>query len=150
MSEGIDRKVLEYEAFVNEILKRDLKNVYDQRDAIYGEIADYYQLRTTLENIKGCSELKTQVDLGCNFYVQANIPSASHVFVAVGFGFFVEMDHNEALMFIDKKTSHLQRQSDTLTERAAEIKGRIKLVLEGLRELQSSPFPQSDERNVVF
>jgi len=32
---------------------------------------------------------------------------SSRIFVAVGFGFFVEMTHDEALRFIDRKTSQL-------------------------------------------
>lgn len=31
----------------------------------------------------------------------------SRIFVAVGYGFFVEMTHDEALRFIDKKTTQL-------------------------------------------
>ena len=32
---------------------------------------------------------------------------SSRVFVAVGYGFFVEMSHTEALRFIEKKTRQL-------------------------------------------
>lgn len=32
---------------------------------------------------------------------------SSRIYVAVGFGFFVEMTHAEALKFIEKKTSQL-------------------------------------------
>lgn len=32
---------------------------------------------------------------------------SSMIYVAVGFGFFVEMTHDEALRFIEKKTSQL-------------------------------------------
>lgn len=32
---------------------------------------------------------------------------SSRIYVAVGFGFFVEMTHDEALRFIEKKTSQL-------------------------------------------
>lgn len=32
---------------------------------------------------------------------------SSRIYVAVGYGFFVEMTHDEALRFIDKKTSQL-------------------------------------------
>jgi prefoldin alpha subunit len=113
-------------------------------------MASYDQLITTLKSIKEHKQLKTQVDLGCNFYVQAKIPDTSYVFIAVGFGFYVAMNHEEALSFIDKKISLIQRRCDTLTEQSVKIKAHIKLVLEGLRELQSIPVPDSNEERVVF
>jgi prefoldin alpha subunit len=150
MAEQLDRKVVEFETFLNETLRGNLKKVLDQRDALYGEMASYDQLITTLKSIKEHKQLKTQVDLGCNFYVQAKIPDTSYVFIAVGFGFYVAMNHEEALSFIDKKISLIQRRCDTLTEQSVKIKAHIKLVLEGLRELQSIPVPDSNEERVVF
>ena len=51
--------------------------------------------------------LKTQVDLGNNFFCQAKVPDTSLVCVAIGFGFFVEMTLDEAAAFIKKKTQQL-------------------------------------------
>ncbi|XP_070191518.1 protein UXT-like [Littorina saxatilis] len=81
--------------------------------------------------------MKTKVDLGCNFYVQANIPNTSRICVSVGFGFFVEFTFEEAVRFIDKKTAFLTEKTEDLTKTASEIKAHIKIVLEGLREIQS-------------
>uniref|UniRef100_A0A8C7TJ12 Ubiquitously-expressed, prefoldin-like chaperone n=1 Tax=Oncorhynchus mykiss TaxID=8022 RepID=A0A8C7TJ12_ONCMY len=81
--------------------------------------------------------LKTEIDLGCNFYVQAHVEDSSKIFVAVGYGFFVELTHSEALKFIEKKTNQLTVHTEVLTKDAAKIKANIRMVLEGLRELQS-------------
>ncbi|XP_062397393.1 protein UXT [Sardina pilchardus] len=137
-TKNIDEKVLQYETFLNEVLKRDLQKVLEQRDDVYEKIAQYLQLKNTIETIKdsGSSDLKTEVDLGCNFYVQAHVPDASKIFVAVGYGFFVEFTHAEALNFIEKKTSQLTAYSEVLTKDSAKIKANIRMVLEGLRELQ--------------
>lgn len=82
---------------------------------------------------------------------------SSRIFVAVGYGFFVEMTHAEALRFIDKKTSQLTASvhahlapvqhlrhtevmltffsicfsfTEQLTRDSAKIKANIRMVLE--------------------
>ncbi|XP_071484766.1 protein UXT-like [Diadema antillarum] len=141
MSDEIPQKVVEYERFINEVLRKDLEKVLETRDMIFSQIAEYLQLKTTIEKIQEAGydegELKTQVDLGCNFYAQARVPDSSKIFVQVGFGFFVEFTLPEALAFIEKKTKHLTQYSDKLTQDSAKIKAHIKLVYEGLRELQN-------------
>ncbi|XP_025106705.1 protein UXT homolog [Pomacea canaliculata] len=136
----MDSKVYAYETFLNETLREDLKKIIENRDKVYKEISEYLQLKAVIEKLKDedClgKELKTKVDLGCNFYVQANVPDPSVIFVKVGFGFFVEFTLEEALKFIDKKTACLMDQADEMTKSAAKIKAHIKLVLEGLREIQ--------------
>lgn len=135
-------KVLQYENFLNEKLKEDLRNILEQRDKVYQQIAEYLQLKTVIETINQSDPsetLKTKVDLGCNFYVQAKVPDTSKVFVNVGFGFYVEFTHDEALNFIRKKEVILNNQAEKLTKDATTVKAHIKLVLEGLRELQQLP-----------
>uniref|UniRef100_S4RPG2 Ubiquitously-expressed, prefoldin-like chaperone n=1 Tax=Petromyzon marinus TaxID=7757 RepID=S4RPG2_PETMA len=139
---GVRDKVTEYEAFINEVLKRDLQSelVFCKRTCIYVCVTNIYKMMYThkVANETGCpgEELKTQVDLGCNFYVNAKVPDASHIFVSVGYGFFVEFTLPEALKFIDKKTTQMNEYSEKLTKDSAKIKANIKMVLEGLRELQ--------------
>ncbi|XP_041459176.1 protein UXT homolog [Lytechinus variegatus] len=141
MSEDIPEKVIGYERFVNEVLRKDLEKVLASRDEIFSQIAEYLQLKTTIEKIQETGyeneELKTQIDLGCNFYAQAKVQDPSMIFVHVGFGFFVEFTLKEALKFIDKKTKHLTQYSEKLTQDSAKIKAHIKLVYEGLREIQN-------------
>ncbi|CAL1532969.1 unnamed protein product [Lymnaea stagnalis] len=138
-----EEKVIEYETFLNDRLKNDLRKILDLRDKIYEDISEYMQLKTTIqklqEDLKPQAELKTKIDLGCNFYVQANVTNPSMIFVSIGFGFFLEMTLTEAVSFIEKKTERLQSQAIELTHDASKVKGHIKLVIEGLRELQNLP-----------
>ncbi|KAG7220380.1 hypothetical protein INR49_018218 [Caranx melampygus] len=118
---NVDQKVLQYENFINEVLRRDLQRAMQE---------------------SGSQRLKTDVDLGCNFYVQADVEDSSRIFVAVGYGFFVEMTYDEALRFIEKKTKQLTKDS-------AKIKANICMVLEGLRELQGlTDLPENRGRDV--
>lgn len=147
---AIAAKVLTYEKFVNEKLREDLRRLLEQRDTIYGQISEYLQLKTTIEQIKAAGiteDLKTKVDLGCNFYVQANVPDATRILVFVGFGFFLELTLDEALKFIDKRTKFLTENTDRLTSDIVKVKSNIRLVLEGLREIQSLGYvPDDDEQ----
>ena len=84
--------------------------------------------------------MKTQMDLGCNFYCQAEVQDTKMVLVAVGFGFFVEFTLDEAVKFVDEKVGHLTRQAERLTKDSANIKAHIKVTLQGLGELQMLNF----------
>ncbi|XP_029361743.1 protein UXT [Echeneis naucrates] len=135
---NVDQKVVQYENFINDVLRRDLQKVLEQRDQVYEKISQYLLLKNTIHNLQdsGSQQLKTEVDLGCNFFIQAQVDDPSRIFVAVGYGFFVEMSHDEALRFIERKTSQLKTFTEQLTKDSAKIKANIRMVLEGLRELQ--------------
>ncbi|XP_029467797.1 protein UXT isoform X1 [Rhinatrema bivittatum] len=105
----LQKKVLEYEKFISEVLQRDLSKVLEQRDEIYKTIAQYLQLKNTIERLQELDDkaLKTEVDLGCNFFVCAEVPDSSRIFMALGYGFFAELTLEEALRFIEKKNKLL-------------------------------------------
>lgn len=147
---------MQYERFVNEVLRKDLKKVLDDRDAIYSNTAEFLQLKSIIERMneqKGFGEkqqLKTMVDLGCNVYAQAKVKDSSRIFVAVGLGFYLEMALEEALVFVDERTTELSARGKELTEQASQINARIKIVLEGLRELQFGTQTQEAEQRTVW
>nr|XP_060618771.1 protein UXT [Anolis sagrei ordinatus] len=148
----VQEKVLQYEAFVSDILQRDLQKVLEQRDEVYEKIAQYLQLKNMIERLQETDdqELKTQVDLGCHFYVNAEVPNTSTIFVALGYGFFVELTLPEALAFIEKKNKLLTELSEALTKDSVKIKANIRMVLEGLRELQGLPDLPEETRRDIF
>lgn len=161
MTSALDAKVKKYENFLNDKLKADLQVVHKQRDEIYKQIADYLQLKRIMQtliqnrntdNKDEKNKIKTQMDLGCNFYCQAVIPDSRYVYILVGYGYFVQMTLEEALDFIEKKTKVLSDKSQVLTKDSAKIKAHIKLVLEGLNEIQNLNLNKTDKkkRNDVF
>lgn len=135
---NIPGKVRKYEEFINNNLMQDLSKVHTQREKLYSVLADYMQLKETIVKIKDFNggKMKTQVDLGCNFYCQAEVKDTRMILVAVGYGFFVEFTLDEALEFIDNKIAHLTKQVEGLTKDSSKIKANIKLALQGLKELQ--------------
>lgn len=154
MSLSLPQKVLQYEEFLNERLRSDLHKVLSQQEQVYGEMTEYDQLKTTLELLisEGLGTpgktLKTMVDLGCNFYARAKVQDCSKIFVSIGLGFHLEMELGEASAFIEKKVSHLMAKADRLSEQVSQINGRIKLLMETLRELQFSSPPHAQPREV--
>ncbi|KAG0330551.1 hypothetical protein BGZ99_000022 [Dissophora globulifera] len=137
MDDSIQQKIARYESFVNEGLRKDLQDALDARDAIYDQISEYLKLAKDIEVIKdnGLKEMKTQVDLGSNFYVQAKIPDTEYIYVNVGFGFHAQLTLDEALTFIPKKEAYLQKKAEKYTEKAAQIRAHIKIVLEAMAEI---------------
>ena len=133
-------KVTKYEEFLNERLHSDVKQVLKARDAVYEEVSEYLQLRNSIDKLIQCQltkhDLKTMVDLGANFYAHARVPDASRIIVAIGLNLCLEMDLSEALNFIDKRVKYLNAKIEQLSQQAADIRARMKLVLQGLRELQ--------------
>ena len=141
---GAEEKILQYETFINETLKKDLHSVLEHRDRVYEDIAEFLALKNTAQTIeeaklKSGQPLKTQVDLGCNFYAQARVPDPSRMLVEVGLGFYLELTLNETAKFVDMKVNLLEEKAKSLTEEACKIRATIKLILEGLRELQNLP-----------
>ena len=153
-------KILEFEAFVNEKLRNDLKLLLEEQDKIYSEVAEYLQIKDTIDKIMQINKARsgddtsfkfnTRVDLGCNFYANAVIKDPKTICVAIGYGFFLEMTFDEALKFIDKKVKLLNSTSDILTNKACEIKAHIKFVLEGIREMQNINFSESSEKKSLL
>lgn len=155
----MEKKIESYETFVNEKLRSDLAKVLNEQELIYTEIAEYLQLKDFIKNTQlaknspeGLSEpFRTRVDLGCNFYAKAQIDDMSKIFVAIGYGFHLEMTFSEALKFIEKKTCILQLAADELDDKANEIKANIKFVIEGLKEIQQLDLKETmNKARVVF
>ena len=142
MDLGISEKILRYERFINDVLKEDLKKVHTRYEQMNSEIAEYIQLKNFIQSISDVGPpsggLKTKMDIGCSFYIQANISDTSTILVAVGLGHYVELTMEEALRFVDKRVNLLTLQVEKLKKDSAKTKAMIKLVLGGLQKLQSS------------
>ena len=133
------QKVVKFEHFLNETLQGDLNKLTQMRDKTYEEISQYLQLQRTIERLEEDTEtdkIKTKIDLGCNFYAQAEVPEDRMIFVCVGYGFFVNFTYPEALAFIEKKSKFLNDKADKLTSDIVNVRAQMRMVLEGLKELQ--------------
>ena len=76
---------------INEVLKPKLSQICEQRDSVFEEEAHYLRLSQTVAKLEGKKELKTKVDLGCNFFCDAEIDDCSLISVNLGSGIYVEL-----------------------------------------------------------
>ncbi|KAI9221801.1 Prefoldin subunit-domain-containing protein [Blastocladiella britannica] len=135
----IRAEIEKYTDFVENHLRVDLRAVLAERESILEQSIEYGKLSTQIQTIKdaGLTEMKTQVDLGSNFYVQAKVPDTQFIYVNVGFGFHLELTLDEALAFLERKTSHLQEKANKCTRKASEIKAHIQIIMGTLEELMA-------------
>ncbi|CAM5123573.1 unnamed protein product [Natator depressus] len=137
---GPAEKAPRYEAFVSDVLQRDLWRVQQQREEVYEKITQHMWLKTVIERLQEGDgrAVQTQVDLGYNFFVNADVPDTSRIFVALGYGFFAELTLTEALRFVERKTKLLIELSESLTKDSAKIKANIRMVLEAYGNFKGS------------
>nr|CAG4642248.1 EOG090X0MWD [Eurycercus lamellatus] len=135
---AVQEKIQQYETFVNDVLRNKLKHCLKAREVCCSEIQEYLQLLKTLQNLKelDTNPLKTQVDLGCGFFVQAEVSDVSKILVSVGFGFFLELTHEETSSFVAKKVALLEERVKSLEEESSHINADIKMMLNTLGHLQ--------------
>ncbi|NWR40312.1 UXT protein, partial [Tachuris rubrigastra] len=125
-------KAQRYEAFVSDVLQRDLRSVtsYPRFEGSWGGWGSLCYTGGFGGPQEAAAPLRTQVDLGCNFFVTAEVPDPQRVFVALGYGFYAELTLPEALRHLERRSRLLQRLSDSLTRDGAKIRAHIRLVLE--------------------
>ena len=97
------------EELINETLRRELQSALDARDKLYEKIAACMELRTNCQQLleRGQRELKTMVNLGSDFYVQAHVPDTGWIYVDVGLGFHAQMTLDEACAFATQREAAL-------------------------------------------
>lgn len=130
-------KITRFNQFIDTKLKPDLTTTLNTRDQLYTTAAQYIQLRTNLTHLTTThtTHFTARVNVGCDFYCQAEVESTELVAVDVGLGFRVELTLAEAVVVCDERERYLLTRADVLTERASVISAHIKLVYEGIAEL---------------
>eukprot|EP00049_Salpingoeca_infusionum_P010056 m.170364 g.170364 ORF g.170364 m.170364 type:complete len:155 (+) comp14528_c0_seq5:582-1046(+) len=143
MSEGeVQDRITDYESFLNEKIRRDLRELQVKRDHIYDDIAEFKKLESSIEAIKTLQthsdSLETKVDLGNGFFCDAMVPSTEFVYVDVGFGFHVQYTLDEAIHVCKSKEDHLSKRAETLSKKIAETSAMAKVVRDALGQLQDT------------
>jgi prefoldin subunit 5 len=157
------RRVATLEALINEQLKVELQAVLDRRDAVYERIAHCLELSNNMKMLstQKLKALKTRVNLGCDFYVDASMcappdprrpsrlratlsslalprrPDTRWVYIDVGLGFHAQMTLEEAAQFGEAREARLMAQVEELSGRAAEVKAKIKIAVGAIDEVRT-------------
>ncbi|ETP50120.1 hypothetical protein F442_04466 [Phytophthora nicotianae P10297] len=108
-----------YTAFVEEVLRPQLKQTLAHRDALAQEVQEYQELRELLQelaqnaNNPDKSTLHTLLDVGERFHVRTKVPDTSLITVDIGLNFHVEMTVPEAQKFVQNHLIHLTEYDKT-------------------------------------
>ncbi|CAG9789076.1 unnamed protein product [Diatraea saccharalis] len=136
----IDENVLKYEHFINNVLKEDLKKLELRLQLVNGELADLIQQKHTLKLVTDKkmhpSGFKTQVNIGCNFFMEASVPDTSVLLMNIGLNHYVEFSIDEANRYLDVRIKAFEEKAREIQQKAAETKAHIKLMLFHIGEIQ--------------
>ncbi|XP_017879883.1 protein UXT homolog [Ceratina calcarata] len=140
MNPDIQQKIIKFETFINDVLKEDLAQLEQKLDSKNADVAEFLQLKTMINTLESNgldkSGFKTQVDIGQNFFIEAQVPDASTILLDVGLGHYVEFSLNDALAVINVRIKLLEKQIANLRKEIARTNAHIKLILLGIRELE--------------
>ena len=133
-------KIEAYEELLEGTLKVRLQEVHDDREKLHARIAQVLELQNSVRMLRDQdnSTMKTMVNLGCDFYVQAHVPDTSWLYVDVGLGFHAQMTLEEVDQFCTQRESALTASSESLRERSVQLKTRIKLVMGAIDEISKN------------
>lgn len=140
MDPEIQRKILEFEAFINDVLKADLAKLAEKLDTKNTDFAEFLQLKSVITTFQNTNVektgFKTKVDIGNNFFIQAHVQDASKILLDVGLGHYIEFTLDEALVVINIRIKLLKQQIMNLRRAIAKTNAHIKLILITIRDLQ--------------
>jgi len=141
MDEARLQKVANYEHFLNDVLRTDLRNALERRGQVQAKISEFTQQKAILEKLTSSSELstdiRTKVDLGCDFFCDSVVPNLETVIMTLGCGTWLEVTPEEAIQICDKEIKHLNKTVELISKQELKLKAHINLVINGLREIQN-------------
>lgn len=119
-------QITEYSNFINRTLRPQLQKAVDEREETDAEISEFLQLQTKLKLlVERDNRMKMEsknnnntlfpidnlvVDI-CHgaVYCNATISNPRTIYIDVGLGFHVEMTLHEAILYIDKRVNHIEK-----------------------------------------
>lgn len=138
---NVGQTISKYEHFINDVLKEDLRILESKLQYINAEISDLIQQRHALKVITdknlNPNGFKTQLNLGCNFFMEASVTDTSKLLINIGSNIFLEFTIDEAYKYLDARIKAYEQKSEELRNKAVETKAHIKLMLFGIDELQT-------------
>ncbi|KAG5305738.1 UXT protein, partial [Acromyrmex insinuator] len=140
MDPQIQQKILQFESFINDVLKADLAKLAEKLNTKNADVAEFLQLKSVITTFQNTNVektgFKTKVDIRNNFFIQAHVPDASKILLDVGLGHYIEFTLNEALIIINIRITLLEQQIANLRKAIARTNAHIKLILIAIRDLQ--------------
>ncbi|CAH2226419.1 jg7672 [Pararge aegeria aegeria] len=138
---NIDSTIGKYEQYIENVLKEDLRILYLKLQKINAELTDLIQQKHALKVIVDKSVhpngIKTQVNIGCNFFMEASVADTSKLLMNIGLNHYLEFSTDEAFKYLDARIKVFEQKSEEICNKAVETKAHIKLMLIGIGELEN-------------
>lgn len=136
----VKESIMKYESFVNDVLKKDLKVLEIKLQEINTELSNFVEQKNTLQVIMNKeihpNGFQTQVNLGCNFFMEAAVKDTSVVLMNIGLNCYLEFTLPEVLTYLDRRIKVCEDQIKEIRNKTAEVKAHIKLTLLNIDKLQ--------------
>lgn len=138
----VQEKVKEYESFVENKLKNDLKEIETILKSKAEKHRDWEEVKETTKVIRSFKEknrdMRLKVDVGQGIMVQGEVTDFEQNYIDIGLGYLLEMDCDEADRYADIRLKLLQKEITHYRKLAVNIKVHIKLTLLAMSELQGT------------
>ncbi|XP_072400047.1 protein UXT homolog [Diabrotica undecimpunctata] len=141
----VQEKVKEYENFIEDKLKRDLEDIVVILKDKSSKLKDWEEVKTTVKTIRSSKEknrdMVVKVNIGGGILAQGEISDLEQIYIDVGLGYMLEMNHEEADRYADIRMNLLKKEIAHFRKMAVDVKVNIKLILLALSELQATLTP---------
>ncbi|CAG9841038.1 unnamed protein product [Diabrotica balteata] len=141
----VQEKVKEYENFIEDKLKRDLEDIVVILKDKSTKLKDWEEVKTTVKTIRRSKEknrdMVVKVNIGGGILAQGEISDLEQIYIDVGLGYMLEMNHEEADRYADIRMNLLKKEIAHFRKMAVDVKVNIKLILLALSELQATLTP---------
>ncbi|XP_069360550.1 protein UXT homolog [Maniola hyperantus] len=138
---NINETLGKYQRFIDDVLKEDLRILHLKLQHINAELTDLIQQKHTLKVITNKSVhpngFKSQVNIGCNFFMEACVTDTSKLLMNIGLNHYLEFSTDEAFRYLDARIKVFEQKSEEICNKAVETKAHIKLMLIGIGELEN-------------
>lgn len=128
----------EIEIFINQVLRVELGNMEIALNRTNDDVTEYMELEKSLEFLKKYKSdgFKTQVDVGSNTFLEAEVDKIEPILINVGLNVYLELELDEALKFLESKIKILTKESEVIRDQSLKIRSEIKILLMYLAEQQ--------------
>lgn len=141
-SNEIQEKVREYESFVEDILKNDLREIEKTLNEKVTQYKEWEEVKVMTDNVNEFKEknrdMLVQLDIGRGIMVKGEICDYEQSYVNIGLGIILEMDCEEAVKYSDIRLRLLKKEITHFRKLAVDVKVHIKMVLLAINELQKA------------
>ncbi|XP_017769982.1 PREDICTED: protein UXT homolog [Nicrophorus vespilloides] len=145
MSQEVKKKLEEYQDFLENTLKVDLKEIEGKLNATANELEKWIKLKNFTSKILPSYRDNVKFDLNvynrivemeeCEMFVRATVEDFNKVYIDIGCNCLLQMDLEEATKYASIRIRVIEKKIVHYSELAVKVKVNIKVVLLAIQQL---------------